>query len=273
MAGPKPRLLSDLDVTSERVTLRVNGTPMEAIRVKMGASLVWRIKFPDHRLSEQVFANAERAVRWMAAGMPVDAGDERDDPAKPSPDVLDRARRKIKGKAPPPEDEEPVPEWLPLSWESRTRKPPPPPTDVNWSPVAWEHREEKLPNNKLAAVPGAPMLLDPALMARGRLGTAAAAAPPPAAAAIPARAPPPPAPPTQAPPTPTGAAAPTRTPQTASAAAPATPALRAAVPTAIAPAAPARENLAAKPAAAAVAPGKRPADPSASADPPVRPAG
>jgi len=47
----KPRRLSDLVVTQGRVSVCVDGHPVEAVRVPVENDLVWRIKLTD-RLSD-----------------------------------------------------------------------------------------------------------------------------------------------------------------------------------------------------------------------------
>ncbi len=125
----EPRQLSELTVSPHRVSVLVDGEPIEAVRVPMGTELVWRIKLED-RLSKESFADADQAVQWMATDMtlPSEAGAPKPDPSTCW--VVSNT----------PEPERPDPAWQPLDWQPRS-KPAPLPTDPRW--VAIELRRQQ----------------------------------------------------------------------------------------------------------------------------------
>jgi hypothetical protein len=65
------RSLTEMDVKPTIVTFKLDGAPMAIIRVESGTSFVWRVRLPDMRLCSGGFANAARAMRWIAVGRPL----------------------------------------------------------------------------------------------------------------------------------------------------------------------------------------------------------
>jgi hypothetical protein len=137
--------ITDLDITSSKVTFRLDGKPMAIVRVPDGNHYGWRVQFPDAKLSSGVFANPERAILWIAAGQPVRRSDETHIASSQDTAPLSPTTVKPRPKSVAKEDSAPDPEWQPIKQEPRR------------GPV-W--------NGSLSSSPGAPVLLDPRRLVR-----------------------------------------------------------------------------------------------------------
>jgi hypothetical protein len=135
----KKTQITDVDVTSKRVTLRVNGAALALVKVPDGTSFGWRVQFPDNELGASIFANPERAIRWIASGQPVLRGSE----AQESKVVAVPYRKKAERSE--NEEKEPEPEW---------------------ELIKREPRKEPVWNGSFSSIPGGPTLLDPNRLVR-----------------------------------------------------------------------------------------------------------
>jgi hypothetical protein len=119
LVGERSRCLTDIDVKPTIVTFKSDGALMAVIRVESGTSVVWRVRLPDTRLCSGAFANAARAMRWIAAGQPLHHSQDdqdRDVGAK----VALTASRGILFHTPEPKDEKVEPEWEVVEWRRRS---------------------------------------------------------------------------------------------------------------------------------------------------------
>jgi hypothetical protein len=132
--------ITDLDVSADRVSLRVNGEALAIVKVKEGCNFAWRVEFRDNSLGTSVFANPERALRWITAGRPLPRGD-----AAPDSKIVAVAG-KPQARRPADEVKEPDPEW---------------------EVIKREHRHEPIWNGRMSAFQGGTTLLNPALLVRG----------------------------------------------------------------------------------------------------------
>jgi hypothetical protein len=112
--GGYSRCLTEICASPTIVTFKADNIAMAIVRVESGRNVVWRVRLPDLRLNSTAFANAERAMRWIANGQTLYPSEDEE---------AEKVSRPASSTTPigsvEPIDKKTEPKWEKLEWQRR----------------------------------------------------------------------------------------------------------------------------------------------------------